>query len=57
MADTMIKAKLDLIAAKGKVASEKYGYNQYWPGELESDLGEIAKLVDEILTQIGRRGW
>jgi len=48
MSDAVIAARLDLIAAKAKILSERYKNNQLWDGELNSGLNEISEEIRKI---------
>lgn len=51
--DAIIVARLDIVAAKAKILSEKYKNNQLWQGELDSGVKELQS----ELNQISQRGY
>lgn len=50
--DEIIKARLELLAAKAKVLALDYEHGKLWEGELGSGLAQLQGQITEILHRI-----
>jgi len=56
--NTVVAARLDLIAAKAKILAEDYKNNRMWEGDLTRGLSQIESEVRAIQREINEnRGW